>query len=300
MTVERAAARAEAALRLARWDEAMRAAAELIAADPDDSTGFAMLSRAHLGKNEFKLAQKAAEDGLARTPNREWLHRLRCHALRLQGRYDDAVAAAEECVRLMPGASESHGARAKALAALGRREEAMAAYDRAIALDPHDALLHRELGDLLLSQAPAEAERHYRAALAINPSDAVTLNNFGASLARQKRPDEAALAFKSAILADPTLRVAKQNAHSTLSSQLGAAAGIGGALWIALQAVRVAGTVESGIAIGAMLLAGFAYLVWRLVQKIRRSERLEALKAKDQQLYEIFTRLEADKKAGRL
>ncbi|HET9751547.1 MAG TPA: BTAD domain-containing putative transcriptional regulator, partial [Myxococcales bacterium] len=130
MTVELHRARAEAALQLSRWDEAAKEAGLMIAADPDDSTGYAMLSRAHLGKEEYGEALKLAEAGLAHDPDREWLHRLRCHALRLQGRLAEALQAADTCVRLLPGAAESHAARGKVLAALKRRKEAEAAYER--------------------------------------------------------------------------------------------------------------------------------------------------------------------------
>jgi tetratricopeptide (TPR) repeat protein len=305
VTVELHRARAEAALQLSRWDDAAREAALMIAAEPDDSTGYAMLSRAQLGKEEYDGALKAAEDGLAHDPDREWLHRLRCHALRLQGRLAEALDAANTCVRLLPDAAESHAVRAKVLAGLKRRKQAQAAYEKALELDPDDADLHRDLGDLFLKYKPAKAEACYRRSLALDPSDAVTLNNLGAALNRQKRPDDAALAFKAAILADPTLKVAKRNAHSTVNTRLGAIAGAGAGLTALSMLPRMLLKApfrqldwrNAAVAVVVVLLvAGFWW--WR--KGPRRKADLEKLKARDPQLHAIFLKLDADKREGRL
>ena len=279
MTVELHRARAEAALQVSRWDEAAREAALMIAADAEDSTGYAMLSRAHLGKEEYDEALKLAEAGLIHDPDREWLHRLRCHALRLSGRLAEALEAADACVRLLPGAAESHAVRGKVLAGLKRRKEAEAAYETALELDPDDADLHRDFGDLFLQSDPAKAEACYRRSLAIDASDAVTLNNLGAALNRQKRPDEAALAFKSAILADPTLKVAKQNAHSTISSRLGAVAGAGAVFYLLSMVPRTllhgpirelegASLAIAVVVVVALMVGGF--WAWRMYRHEER------------------------------
>jgi tetratricopeptide (TPR) repeat protein len=306
MTAELHRARAEAALELSRWDEAAREAALMIAAGPDDSTGYAMLSRAHLGKQEHEEALKQAEAGLAHDPEREWLHRLRCHALRLQGRLPEALEAADTCVRLLPGAAESHAARGKVLAGLKRRKDAQAAYEKALELDPDDADLHRELGDLYLEKEPAKAEACYRRSLAIDAGDAVTLNNLGAALNRQKRADEAALAFKSAILLDPTLKVAKRNAHATINSRLGAVAGLGAGLY-ALSAVprlllktSVRSLDGRNLAVAVVVVLLIAALwAWRRYGGGRKAN-LEKLRARDPQLHAIFVKLDADRREGRL
>ena len=309
MTAELHRARAEAALQLSRWDDAAREAALMIAAEPEDSTGYAMLARAHLGKEEYGEALKLAEAGLVHDPDREWLHRLRCHALRLQGRLAEALEAADTSVRLLPDAAEAHAVRGSVLAGLKRPRDAEAAYAKALELDPDDAALHRELGDLFLKSDPAKAEACYRRSLAIDASDAVTLNNLGAALNRQKRSDEAALAFKSAILADPTLRVAKQNAHSTINSRLGAVAGVCAVVYALSMVPRTllkgpireldgAGFAVAVVVVMALIAGGF--WAWRRYRQDERAANLEKLKARDPQLHAIFVKLEADKREGRL
>ena len=275
----------------------MREAAAIISADPAGSTGHAVLARAHLGKNEFAKALEAAEAGLQRTPDREWLHRLRTHALIFLKRHKEALEAADECVRLLPNATESHQIRGKALGKLKRLADAEEEYARALQLNPHSAEAHRELGDLVLKKTPKRAEEHYRAALAIEPNDAVALNNLGAALSRQKRRDEAALAYKAAILADPTLKVAKRNAHATVTQQVGKVAGWGTGLFVALQAARLAAAASAPIALAVLAVGVPATLA---IRRKLRAKRIAQLKARDPQLVAIFERLEQDKKAGRL
>ena len=296
MSIDRLQARAEAALRLGRYDEAQREAGQMIAAAPENSTGYAMLARAFLGKAKPAAAQRAAEDGLARSPEREWLHRLRCHALRLQQRYDEALEEARTCVRLLPNESQSHAVLGKALAAKKEREAARDAYRCAIALDPEDGALHRELGDLWLDTDPQVAERSYRKALEIDPNDALALNNLGVVFNKTSRPKEAALAFKAAILADPTVQVAKRNAHSTVNARVGKAVGWGGALYGLLQIGRLASAQGAAIA----LLLGGCGAAWFGVRRLWRSRRIAELKREDPQLWSIFEKVEGDRKAGRL
>lgn len=297
MSAHPAAARAEAAIRLRRWEEALREAGVLLAADPSDSTGYAMLARAQLGRRQFAEALKAADEGLRRSPEREWLHRLRAHGLIALQRYGEGLAAADECVRLLPDACEPHLVRGEALQKLKRHADAEEELLRARELNADDFEPHRALGDLWLEKDPQRAEEHYRAALRIDATHAGVLNNLGAALARQKRRDEAALAYKAAILADPALGVAKRNAHAVVTQQVGKAAGWGTGIFALLQAGRLAATASAPIALAFLALGVPAAVV---IRKRRREKRMADLKQKDPQLYAIFEKLEQDKKAGRL
>ena len=76
---------------------------------------------------------------------------------------------------------------------------------------------HLDLADNLA------AERAYRQALALEPNDVPALNNLGCALLAQKRKTEATLAFKSALLLDPTMSEAKGNTHETMRGLVGSA-----------------------------------------------------------------------------
>ncbi|HVO30670.1 MAG TPA: tetratricopeptide repeat protein, partial [bacterium] len=213
-------------------------------------------------------------------------------------------AAAEEAIRLAPVQGYAHYTRALALARLKRIPEARASCERAVSLDPNNADFRRDLGDLYLDGEPKTAETHYRASLALDASDAYALNNLGVSLKRQGRAKEAVLAFKSAMLLDPTLGAAKRNTHSTTQELLRTGSGIGVAVVMVNVARLVAGGASaSAPALSWMLVAlatVFALAAAILGIRALARRKKNALARLDPQLYDIFQRLDADKKAGRL
>ncbi len=295
--------RARAALEVGRLDEAERGARGALAVDPAAEEGHALLARVHLSRGAHAEALRATEAGIGATPDSEWLHRLRALALSAMGRRDEALAAADEAVRLGPDLAPAHHVRSVVLEAMKDLPEARAAADRAVELDPEDARYHSQLGDLWLAGDPARAERHYRESLALDPSRASTLNNLGVALNAQKRTRDAALAFRSAVILDPTLTVAKQNTHASVRRLAG-----GGALFAVAMGVTQGARLLERIGRGAsesmrwialaVVLAGIAATwgiwFWRRTAGIRR------LAETDPQLHAIYVRLEADRKAGRL
>lgn len=298
-TAQRARERAAAALELKRHDEAIRFAIEAIGMDPTHYRGHGLLAQALLGKKLHAEAQRAAEAGLAVAPEQEWLHRLRSLALRELGRLDDALKSADEAVRLAPNLGFAHYTRALALARMKRIDEARASNIKALELDANNADIHRDLGDLYLDAEPKVAEKHYRASLALDPNDAYALNNLGVSLKRQRRAKEALIAFKAAMLLDPTMGAAKRNTHSTAKEMMKTGSGIA-AIVIILNIIRLGAGFDThdGTAIGAAIF--IAVTVGALVAFAISRNAKNSLSRLDPQLYEIFQKLDADKRAGRL
>lgn len=295
-------ARVGAALDLRRYEEAASEAKKLIAADPESVDGFGLLARAELGLGAPARALDAVERGLSKDADSEWLFRVRSLALRQLGKPEEALAAADDAVRLVPDLAHGHYARALCLIDLRRKEEAIEALERCIELDPNDATYHGSLGDLHLEKNPREAEVHYRRSLAIDPESAETLNNLGVALLHLKRPVDAATVFKSAVLVDPTLTIAKRNTHSTVERLLkgGGLIGFYIVLRIAIHATT-AGSRRSPFAaiivavLGAIALVGFLVWRWHGARKNR-----EELQRADPELLAIYEKLRADKKTGRL
>ncbi len=295
--------RARAALDVGRLDEAERAARGALAVDPAAEEGHALLARVHLQRGAHDEALRTAEAGIGATPDSEWLHRLRALALSAMGRGDEARAAADEAVRLAPDLAPAHYVRSVVLEAMKALPEARESAERAVELDPEDASYHAQLGDLCLARDPARAERHYRESLALDPERAATLNNLGVALNAQKRTRDAALAFRSAVILDPSLTVAKQNTHASVRKLAG-----GGTLFAVAIGVTQGARLLERIGRGAseslrwvalaVVLAGAAATwgiwFWRRTAGIRR------LAETDPQLHAIYVRLEADRKAGRL
>lgn len=297
--------RARAALEVGRSEEAERCARGALAADPGAVEAHALLARALLAAGRWDDGVAAAEAGLAVAPEEEWLHRLRALLLRAAGRHEDALASADEAARLAPDLSEAHLVRSYVLESLKRIPAAREAAERAVALSPDDAGAHAQLGDLWLEKDPARAERSYREALSLDPERAMTLNNLGVALGKQERKREAALAFRSAVMLDPTLTVAKQNAHGSVRRLAS-----GGTLLVAVigvtQGAKLFGrlarhtasspALQYGLLAAALvgLAATWGIWWWRRTVGMRRLAETEPL------LHGIYERLEADRKAGRL
>jgi tetratricopeptide (TPR) repeat protein len=296
-----AVARAEAALAIGRFETAAADAARAIAADASWPDGYAQLARANLGLGRFKEALRAADAGLAVCSDSVWLYRLRALVLAKCGRRKEARAAADEAIRLDPNSAAAHSARSLVLTGYWERKLAIASAERAVELAPDNAGFLAHLGLLLLRKDPKRAEKLLRESLAIEPNDAAVLNNLGVALHRQRRALDAALAYKAAILVDPALGVAKRNAHSTVNRLL-----YGGSLLITVGVLArsffqvstvLMQTAPTGVRIavptGSLVVAVALYFA------VRRRRRRQ-LQAKDPQLLEIYARLEADRKAGRL
>jgi len=302
---ELARGRASAAIALGRFEEAVRQAGRAVAAEPAAIEGYGLLAQALIGQNEMRRAQEAAEQGLSHGPDSEWLLRLRATALFHQGDAKGALAGAEAALAVLPASALAHSLRGKSLGKLKREKEALAALEKSIELAPQTAHLHRDLGDLLLRKEPKLAEARYRAALELTPNDAVALNNLGVALQRQKRHEEAAHQFRAAILADPTMKVAKTNAHSTIGA-LGRRAGVTGAvlaLYLAaslLRAYSSSGADEQRpFWVSLLLLVAMVALI-AVALGMRHRATEAAKKRQDPQLAALYERLDSDKKRGQL
>lgn len=290
--------RANAAISVQRYEVALQEAGAAIAADPSDPAGHVMLGVALISLKRVREALAAIEAGLGEAPDDAALHRLRSLALNSLKKRKEALDAADEAVRLEPEAASSHESRGRALSALKRRDEARAAFEEAVRLAPGDADYRRELGDEFLESAPRTAEKHYRASLEIDPNDAVTLNNLGVALEKQKRPFEAAAAYKAAVVTDPTFELAKRNVQSTVGGLMKAGGGSVLGVWLF---VRVASLVAKGPALAVFaIVALLGVLIWLFVRSRNDRERIEGnrerLQRMDPQIYEIYRKLEAEKK----
>ena len=117
------------------------------------------------------------------------------------------------------------------------------------------------------------------------------------------RLEEAALAYKSAVLLDPTMKEAKQNTHDTVRG-IARGASVLGVLgliavkfklwWLLFFARRLLLYPAFWIGAGALVGGAVAFSV------VRGRRRLQRLGQKDPQLLAIYERLKADRKSGRI
>jgi tetratricopeptide (TPR) repeat protein len=222
------------------------------------------------------------------------------------GRAERALMAADEAVEAEPDDARAHHVRSLVLEQLKRFRPAREAAERAAALDPGQPAFQEQLGDLWLDEDPARAERHYRESIRTDSWDrrgaarARVLNNLGVALSAQGMRREAALAFKAALLLDPSLKVAKQNTRASIQNLVrGAALLVGVNLLLkAAKTGRHATSFEAlkpyklwlVAATAVLLAASWGIWLWR------RTAGMARLADDEPELYALFRRLEAERK----
>jgi tetratricopeptide (TPR) repeat protein len=275
-----------------------------VAADPEDPDGYYLLGFALQRLDRHAEALAAVDSGLAKAPGWHDLHVLRSDALRDLRRPLDALQAGEEAVRLAPNLPDGYAALALSAAALGNHSDAIISLRRALELAPDSSHLHRLLADQCLSLSDYEAAiSHYLGALGLEPNDANTLNNLGCAFLRSGRSEEAALAFKSAVMVDPTLKLAKQNMHATMRGIVKGASVLGVLAIIAIKfkLLWIFFLARNLLTIPwVWLVLAIALAIAVAVAKLRGQRRMQRLTRKDPQLLALYQRLKADRRAGRI
>jgi tetratricopeptide (TPR) repeat protein len=129
---------------------------------------------------------------------------------RRQGRRDEALAALREAVRAQPSNPGAHRGLAVALAESKAFPEAEKEFRAALALDPNDWESLTGLGNVLdATGRPEEAIAQHRAALDRNPSYAPARYNLGCVLYKLRMTGEAEREFHEAVKAQPSFAEAR-------------------------------------------------------------------------------------------
>jgi predicted O-linked N-acetylglucosamine transferase (SPINDLY family) len=174
----------------------------------------ALRRRAHALRQQGRLneAEAEARERLARRPGDVDAWDELAQTLLQQGRPDDAAAAWRQLIVLQPGDAAAHSNLSVALKNLGRLAAAEAAARQAIALQPTFAAAHANLA-LVLKRAGrlAEAEATGRQALALQPGRADVLSNLAITVLEAGRPGDALELLHQALAADPSLLAARSN-----------------------------------------------------------------------------------------
>jgi tetratricopeptide (TPR) repeat protein len=139
----------------------------------------------------------------------------RSEALRLSGRYPDAVVAAEEALRVSPDDYDAHAQYAAALFAADRDQEAHIAILRCCAMDPTSSWANRVRASILRSLGRhRDSIEAARLAVALDPLDPTVHITLADSLVASEKLDESLAAAQEAIRLDPELA----RGHETLGN----------------------------------------------------------------------------------
>ncbi len=175
------------------------------------------------GLNDDVKALGAAQNAVRTTPDDEWALRLLSSALMMSGRYHQARDAADRALQADPREWRCHVQRANVDLAFARVDDlSWAAAYRAVELAPDEASTHQVLGRVALAaRIPKLAEQQFRAALAIDPDNAVSQNNLAVALMRRRRLGGALRLFLGAARLDPTDPTFGNNLRLVLRTSLG-------------------------------------------------------------------------------
>jgi tetratricopeptide (TPR) repeat protein len=193
-------------------ERAKRLADAALAASPDAAEPHAVLGDLLIDAQDLEAAETEFRKALAAANTSAFQTKL-AEALRLQGKFDEAVAALREALRLEPTSAPAHAALGLALIGQRNSTEALAAYQEALRLDPDLIDAHNGLAVLLASQGRLdEAVIEFREMTRVDPDSAIGYYNLAIALADLDRDVESAAALREVIRINPN----HYNAHYNL------------------------------------------------------------------------------------
>jgi tetratricopeptide (TPR) repeat protein len=258
--------RARLLLNTGREAEALRLLRSAVATDPHDLTTWGLMSRAHLGLQEFQQALDTAGRVVRGWPEGTWGHILASCALSGLGRRQEALAAAREAVRLDPSNHATHLQVAVVADDMkGQGALAWEAARRAVELAPLDPDTHATMGSVAITAKRRDvAERALLEALRLDPQHVQARHDLGVVQLSQGSMSDAARSFVDTAIADPRQTVARRNLDVLVLKWL-QRTHIG--LWVLWVAERVPVALADdtrGFAVAPIVLSllGIGVLVW--------------------------------------
>lgn len=150
-------------------------------------------------------------------PDSAEMHMIMAGELAREGSQTNAIGQYREAIRLNPSLPGVHFQLAELMrtsADPAIRAQAEAEYKAALKINPYDALSWRQLGGIMNAKGDFKAaEEDYRKAMALQPNDAETKTGLAIVLISTNRTDQAVSLLESALKDDPT----NTTAHYRLS-----------------------------------------------------------------------------------
>jgi len=206
-----------------RYDEAIAALYQYLAADPDSAQAHFELAATRLQQGgDRQAALVDIERSLALEPEMAYAHALRSMILHALDRHKEALAAADEARRLEPELALAWFCRGNALLALRSLPEAGEAARKSLELDPDDSDASNLLATVLrlqrrFGEAEVEIERH----LARAPENAWTFATAGWTALNQGQRDKAEELFREALRLDPEFEHARIGLREAFKARSG-------------------------------------------------------------------------------
>jgi len=187
---------------------AERAAREALARSPGDAEALYLLGSTLLFEGRFAEARAPLEGAAAALTRRAVYYRLG-HCLLALGELAAAEQALRRETKAHPGFADAHNTLGVALVNQARQEEAAASFRATLALAPQHVEANNNLGNVLAALGrPQEALPYLERAVQTSPQLAEAHLNLGLALKALQRYDEAIGAFSRTVMLAPDMNYA--------------------------------------------------------------------------------------------
>ena len=157
-----------------RYDEALAAASRAIEIDPKGDNVFLNHSKVLISMGRLVDAEESLRRANQAEPGRFDILQNLGESLRLQKKYEEAVAVFDEALKIMPESALTHAARGVALHQIGRYIDSVSAIERVLDLAPElpqaASLLEMSGQALMEVGLPEKALEYFEKALSLDPT----------------------------------------------------------------------------------------------------------------------------------
>jgi tetratricopeptide (TPR) repeat protein len=197
--------RAATLMQLGRFDDAEPILRQVIAGNPNDAHGHALLGQCHLARGQLAEATEEAEKAVGLAPDFDFPFYVLASTWRKRGYNDRAMTAIGEAIRIDPRDPDYYAFRSALHLDASQWRESLSAAETGLAIDAQHVQCNnlRAMALQKLGRS-AEAGATLDATLAREPENSWTHANKGWSLLEARRTDEALKHFRESLRLDPT------------------------------------------------------------------------------------------------
>lgn len=179
--------KAESLTEIERWQNAIPLLLQFLSLNPQNYHATCLVSLCYFYLDEAEFALDYAQKAIAIEPDEEWAHRLRSIILSKLGRNKDSLKSAEEAVRLAPYLSATLQTLVMAYLDSNKPRKAREIANKMVENHPESDESFLSLGLVnLRTNHLYQAEKCFREALLINPTNSLARNNLGVAVLRQE------------------------------------------------------------------------------------------------------------------
>jgi tetratricopeptide (TPR) repeat protein len=248
-------ARAELLYDQGRYEMAQQELEQVLAHDPDDVMGHALLALCLIEQKAYQKAGEAADRAIHLGPDEPFTHYVKARICLERNRYKEADESIRQAIAFNPYAAEFHALLSALHYNQSRWKEALTAAEKGLELEADNiqAANLRAMSLIKLGRRE-EAGKTLDATLAKNPENSYSHTAYGWTHMEESKPEEALEHFREALRLDPENVAARNGIVEALKARNPIYSCV---LRYLLAMAKLPGRVQMGIVIGAVLLMNF-------------------------------------------